>query len=143
MNKTGWQSPSNIAIIKYWGKHGRQLPNNPSVSFTLTTAATQTCIEWTDFNKFGRVELTFTLEGKENPGFSARIEKFLDSLVDEYFPFLKEVSLQIDSSNSFPHSSGIASSASGMSALALCLCDIEQKLNGEKNDNSAFIRKAS
>ena len=30
----------------------------------------------------------------------------------------------IDTSNSFPHSSGIASSASGMSALALCICDI-------------------
>jgi diphosphomevalonate decarboxylase len=143
MLKTGWQSPSNIALVKYWGKHGRQLPNNPSVSFTLDTAATRTFIAWENYNKFGRVELSFTLEGKENPAFAARIEKFLDSLVDDYFPFLKEVTLQIDSSNSFPHSSGIASSASGMSALALCLCEIEQMISGETVAQTDFMTKAS
>jgi diphosphomevalonate decarboxylase len=143
MLKTGWQSPSNIALVKYWGKHGRQLPNNPSVSFTLNTAATRTFIAWENYNKFGRVELSFTLEGNENPAFAARIEKFLDSLVDDYFPFLKEVTLQIDSSNSFPHSSGIASSASGMSALALCLCEIEQMISGEASVSTDFITKAS
>lgn len=143
MLKTGWQSPSNIALVKYWGKHGRQLPNNPSVSFTLDTAATRTFISWENYNKFGRVELSFTLEGKENPAFAARIEKFLDSLVDDFFPFLKEVTLQIDSSNSFPHSSGIASSASGMSALALCLCEIEQMISGETKTQTDFITKAS
>ena len=30
-----WRSPSNIAIIKYWGKYGIQLPKNPSLSLTL------------------------------------------------------------------------------------------------------------
>ena len=35
-----WRSPSNIAIVKYWGKHGVQLPQNPSLSFTLSSAAT-------------------------------------------------------------------------------------------------------
>ena len=143
MLKTGWQSPSNIALVKYWGKHGRQLPNNPSVSFTLSTAATRTFIEWQNYNKFGRVELSFTLEGNENQAFAARIEKFLDSLIDDYFPFLREVTLKIDSSNSFPHSSGIASSASGMSALALCLCEIEQLIKGEKADQDTFMTKAS
>ena len=28
------QSPSNIALVKYWGKYGEQLPQNASVSFT-------------------------------------------------------------------------------------------------------------
>jgi hypothetical protein len=32
--------------------------------------------------------------------------------------------------NSFPHSAGIASSASAMSALALCLCSIEKQFFG-------------
>ena len=27
-NQITWRSPSNIAIIKYWGKHGVQLPRN-------------------------------------------------------------------------------------------------------------------
>ena len=25
-----WDSPSNIALVKYWGKYGAQLPANPS-----------------------------------------------------------------------------------------------------------------
>ena len=33
--KISWQSPSNIAIVKYWGKEKDQIPMNPSFSFTL------------------------------------------------------------------------------------------------------------
>ena len=33
-----WKCPSNIAIVKYWGKKGKQLPCNPSVSMTLAEA---------------------------------------------------------------------------------------------------------
>ena len=33
--KISWQSPSNIAIVKYWGKEENQIPMNPSFSFTL------------------------------------------------------------------------------------------------------------
>ena len=142
-NHVGWESPSNIALIKYWGKHGRQLPQNPSVSFTLSTASTRTFISYVEENKRGEIALHFTFEGKENPKFSARIEKFLASIATEYFPFLYEMTLTIDSSNSFPHSSGIASSASGMSALALCLCDIEAQISGKPKDDDAFIQKAS
>jgi diphosphomevalonate decarboxylase len=29
-----WTAPSNIALVKYWGKDN-QIPANPSVSFTL------------------------------------------------------------------------------------------------------------
>ena len=30
-----WNSPSNIALVKYWGKKDNQIPQNPSISFTL------------------------------------------------------------------------------------------------------------
>jgi len=50
------------------------------------------------------------------------------------------LSFDIKSENSFPHSSGIASSASSMGALALCLCDIEKKLFNNEKD---FLKKAS
>lgn len=33
---------SNIALIKYWGKYSKQIPANPSLSFTLSEAFTQT-----------------------------------------------------------------------------------------------------
>ncbi|MBP6236151.1 MAG: diphosphomevalonate decarboxylase [Saprospiraceae bacterium] len=141
--KAGWESPSNIALIKYWGKHGKQLPRNSSVSFTLSTAATRTFVTIKDENRTGKVELDFIFNGKENPAFSARVENFLNSICDEYFTFLKKYSIHIDTSNSFPHSSGIASSASGMSALALCLCDIENQLNDKTNFDENFCLKAS
>ena len=35
------QSSSNIALVKYWGKRPVQLPQNPSISFTLTTSRTE------------------------------------------------------------------------------------------------------
>jgi len=41
-----WKSPSNIALVKYWGKHGRQLPANPSVSLTLSQAYTDTQVKY-------------------------------------------------------------------------------------------------
>ena len=48
--------------------------------------------------------------------------------MEVYLPFLKDFKFKIETSNSFPHSSGIASSASGMSALSLCLMDMERQM---------------
>ena len=36
---TSWEAPSNIALIKYWGKEDIQIPKNPSLSFTLSSSA--------------------------------------------------------------------------------------------------------
>lgn len=120
-------SPSNIAIVKYWGKHGNQLPNNPSISFTLSRCYTETHIKISQ-NATDKYSMRFLFEGKETPKFQEKIEKFL---VDnqQYFGFLKGLDLDIESSNSFPHSSGIASSAASMSALVLCLLKIERIVN--------------
>ena len=59
-----------------------------------------------------------------------------------YLPFLSEYHFVIETSNTFPHSSGIASSASGMSALALCLMQVEQQLNSDIS-KEFFNKKAS
>ena len=121
------RSPSNIAIVKYWGKHGNQLPNNPSISFTLSNCYTETKLgyEINDIDK-DNIHLDFYFEGKENEKFKTKIEKYLHDN-EEYFSFLKGLKLRIESTNSFPHSSGIASSASSMSALVLCLLGIKYK----------------
>ena len=58
----------------------------------------------------------------------------------ESFPFLRKMELHVDSHNTFPHSSGIASSASSMSALVMCLLDIERTIKGE---NDIDLQKAS
>lgn len=138
-----WSSPSNIALVKYWGKHGRQLPRNASVSFTLNQAKTITRISASDMPKDASTQIQFTFEGKENPTFARRTEQFFDAVKDAYFPLLKHKLLTIDTENTFPHSSGIASSASGMSALALGLCDLEQQLSGVSTYDDAFFKKAS
>ena len=132
-------SPSNIAIVKYWGKHGNQLPNNPSISFTLSRCHTETHVKFGK-NETDKYSMQFLFEGKESPKFQEKIEKYLVEN-QQYFGFLKGLDLKIESSNSFPHSSGIASSAASMSALVLCLLQIEKIV---KQDNTPLdMRKAS
>lgn len=138
-----WRSPSNIALVKYWGKHGTQLPRNPSVSFTLDGAATDTTLRYTVRKEAGEgVDVALYLEGDLNQAFTERTAKYLESLLPTY-PFLKQLSLRIDTSNSFPHSAGIASSASGMSALALCLVSLEEVLFEPLATRDEFKAKAS
>lgn len=138
--KVGWRSPSNLAIVKYWGKYGFQLPKNPSLSLTLSEAFTETTIDYSS-HKGNEMMISFSFEGKEMPAFAKRIKRFLSSL-DEVYPYLSQMRLDIKSSNSFPHSSGIASSASSMSALALCLCSMEMEHLGTLQ-KSGFLEKAS
>ena len=140
-----WQSPSNIAIVKYWGKHGQQLPRNASISFTLQAAYTETELSYSPRTQEGiDIALDFYFEGQPQPAFAQKINKFLSELAtSEIMPFLTQFQLTIHSSNSFPHSAGIASSASSMSALALCLCNMEQELFGTMNSPAEFFRKAS
>ncbi len=142
-NQVSWQSPSNLAIIKYWGKHGVQLPRNPSISFTLDKAYTETTLSYAPKTGVDQgIELEFYFEGKENLPFREKVVRFLQSL-NEVFPFLRQVKLVIESKNSFPHSAGIASSASSMSALSLCLCSMEHQLFGSLPNDLEFRRKAS
>ncbi|MCU0328473.1 MAG: hypothetical protein MUE53_05735 [Chitinophagales bacterium] len=118
-NETHCQAPSNIALIKYWGKHGLQIPKNPSISFTLDALHTKTKVK---FHKKTKAEdqTVVVFEGKENPKFAEKIEKKLPLIYGD-FPYLKDYYLEIHSENTFPHSSGIASSASSMAALAMCI----------------------
>jgi diphosphomevalonate decarboxylase len=145
-----WRCPSNIAIIKYWGKYGVQLPRNPNISFTLQNAFTETKLSYRlKAVPTEGVDLDFYFENKPNEAFKAKQVKFLESLIP-IFPFLNQLHLKIESYNSFPHSAGIASSASSMGALAMCLCELEQVLTegGQlKTQNSklktSFLKKAS
>lgn len=125
-----WQSPSNIALTKYWGKRPVQIPANPSVSFTLQKARTITGLRWQKKEKrSGEDQLTFRFlfHGREKPEFRPKLEGFFRRILPE-MAFLSEYRLDISSENTFPHSSGIASSASAMSALAAALTDMEDQI---------------
>lgn len=135
-----WSSPSNIALIKYWGKRENQIPENPSISFTLSNCKTITEVTYT---KKETSDFSFEVhfEGKKNEAFEPKIRTFFER-VEDYVPFLRDYHFKIDTANTFPHSSGIASSASGMSALALCLMSVEQEL-GADDTLDYFNKKAS
>lgn len=133
-----WESPSNIALIKYWGKKENQIPANPSISFTLSNCKTITSLT---AKKADKRSFEVWAEGIRKESFEPKIAVFLDR-IKEFCPYLDKLNLHIETTNTFPHSSGIASSASGLSALSLCIMDIEKVLNPSLTDD-LFIRKAS
>ena len=138
--QTEWQAPSNIALIKYWGKYGQQLPQNPSISFTLSQCVTTTAVSFSPSEQ-GASAFDFLFDQKKQPEFHPKIHQFLDRITP-YFPALEGYRLSISSQNSFPHSSGIASSASAMAALALCIADFEKQFHSDWTEE-AFLQKAS
>lgn len=135
----GYRSPSNIALVKYWGKFEPQLPANPSISFTLDHCRTQTELRFERSTK-GDGGFKVFFEGEENQAFRPKISAFFDR-IGAYLPFLDDYAFEIHTSNSFPHSSGIASSASGMSALASCLVAMESLERASVNEE--FLKKKS
>lgn len=102
---------SNIALVKYWGKRDAalNLPAAGSISMTLDGLETRTTVEFregdVDHVRINGVDLS----GKE----LAKTSRFLDLVRPG------ALSAVVDSSNSFPTSAGLASSASGFAALAL------------------------
>ena len=141
--KITWESPSNIAIVKYWGKYGIQLPRNPSLSITLQNSKSITCLSYEiKKSNISNIQLNVKVNGIENNEFQSRIVKYLESII-EIYPFLKQLNLTLETENTFPHSTGIASSASGFSALALCLCTLEKNLFEIDDNENEFFKKAS
>jgi len=136
-----WESPSNIALIKYWGKTGVQLPCNPSLSMSLKHSVSRFELRYSPI-KEGDKKLIYLFEGKENKAFEAKLSKFIDSVSND-LPCLTKYQLKISSSNTFPHSAGIASSASAMSALALCLCSMQEAIDEMEMPQDFFLQKAS
>ncbi|WP_178990627.1 diphosphomevalonate/mevalonate 3,5-bisphosphate decarboxylase family protein [Winogradskyella schleiferi] len=137
-----WESPSNIALVKYWGKKAHQIPENPSISFTLSDCKTITEISFAKRDLSTGFSFEVYFEGKKNEAFKPKIQTFFER-IETYMPFLRDYHFKIETSNTFPHSSGIASSASGMSAIALCLMSIERSLSEVEVTDKSFNQKAS
>ncbi|GAA5993283.1 hypothetical protein JCM10908_001411 [Rhodotorula pacifica] len=123
-------APVNIAVVKYWGKRDTTLilPTNSSLSVTLsqdhlrsltsakciTTAATTTGDrlwlngEEEEIKEGGRTHRCLAELRKMRKDFESR---------DDSLPKLSTYPLHIASENNFPTAAGLASSASGLSAL--------------------------
>jgi diphosphomevalonate decarboxylase len=154
-----WSAPSNIALVKYWGKKDQQIPANPSISFTLNNCKTITKLAFAKKHFDTSPSLSTSLlsvttdtfsfdllfEGKPKEEFKPKIQKFFER-IEKYCPYLKDYHFTIDTENTFPHSSGIASSASGMAALAMNIMSLEKALSrnfGTEMTEDFFYQKAS
>lgn len=108
-------APTNIAFTKYWGKKDEQLrlPENGSVSMTLSDLLTTTTVEFSD--KYDKDEITINGGGAEESG-AKRVVKHLDRVRKMAGINLKA---KVVSKNNFPIGTGLSSSASGFAALTL------------------------
>ncbi len=130
--------PSNIALIKYWGKYDNQIPANPSISYTLNHCRTNTMMEFFAGEDFS--VQTF-LAGNEEQKFAEKIEKYFKN-IEPYLPWILKGKYIIRTENTFPHSSGIASSASGFGAIAKCLMNFDD-IFSNNSDEDFKIKKES
>lgn len=104
----------NVALVKYWGKRPARgnLPAMGSLSLSLGFLATRTTV------RFGPTERqdVLTLNGSRN---SRDLERVRDCLAPLRRRGGVSRAARVDSRNDFPTGAGLASSASGMAALAL------------------------
>ncbi|HBI21592.1 MAG TPA: diphosphomevalonate decarboxylase [Legionella sp.] len=115
------QAPANIALIKYMGKkdHQKNIPDNPSLSYTLNNLLSHVVLEthsgqqdvWEPLNIPGAKPFALS---------NAAQTRFLNHLAFLKTHFNYSGSFIVRSSNNFPHSSGLASSASSFAALTKC-----------------------
>ena len=113
-------APSNIALVKYWGKRdpANQWPTNDSISLTLKNARSLT-------------QARVMSRGEDSISFLDHVDK---KIIDtngnsqlkplKHLEYLREklgftAHLAITTENTFPTGCGIASSASGMAALTI------------------------
>lgn len=148
-----WSAPSNIALVKYWGKKEKltsqigtvettkQIPANPSVSFTLKNCKTITKLQFEKKENTGDFSFDLLFEGKPKEEFKPKIQKYFER-IEKYCDYLKDYHFTISTENTFPHSSGIASSASGMAALSMNIMSLEKSLNPSMTEDY-FFQKAS
>ncbi len=126
----GVESPTNIALIKYWGKHPKYehllVPTKSSVSFTIAGLHAKTLLKI----ESGKGEIDFNLNGKkikETQSEFDYVRNFFDNISRSY-KFTKDYRYEISSQNDFPTASGFASSAAGFSALAVAFAKAMTKL---------------
>ncbi len=133
-----YSSPSNIAIIKYWGKKpGDQIPMNPSLSMTLDKCRSFTTVEY-EVRKGMASDIEVVFEGKRAHEIEAKLQRWFTK-ISYFFSWLHNANLRIESHNNFPYSAGIASSASGMSAVTMCLYAIDKHVNKSNSDDVQLL----
>jgi diphosphomevalonate decarboxylase len=124
-------SPS-LALVKYWGKQSTRLnlPATPSLAVTLGGVHTETRVSIAESD-------SIRLNGEP-----VNLDRFTPLFESLRRAAHRKVHFQVDSSNDFPSSAGLASSSSGFAALTVA-CSRILELNLSPAQLSAFARSAS
>lgn len=129
---------TNIALIKYWGKQDEDLiiPSNSSLSLTLDAFYTITNVSFSKNNQKDRFYLNKQLQNDQQ---SKKVYQFLDLVRKKA---QTDLFAEVTSYNHVPTAAGLASSASGMAALAGA-CNEALRLNLSNEELSALARRGS
>lgn len=132
MNYFGFASaPSNIALMKYWGKNHYGMPMNPSLSMTLGDLRSFTKVSISD-RKTHELYINNT---------EFKIDQKLDNFLSKILNYFKcNNKLKIESVNNFPISVGIASSASGYAALTTAIFNFFAKVDTLTEENLKMMQ---
>lgn len=149
------QTPTNIAVIKYWGKRDEKLilPINDSISVTLDPD--HLCTTTTVAVSPGFDQDRMWLNGKEISLLGGRFQSCLRELRSRACDFeddkrgikikkadWEKLNLHIASYNNFPTAAGLASSAAGLACFVFALAKL-MNLKEDHSQLSAIARQGS
>ncbi len=135
--KASARGPSNVALVKYWGKRDdvQNLPETGSISVTLEGLEARTTVAF----DAGLARDEVTIDGaRDGPG-ARRVERFLDHVREQTGT---RAHARVTSHNDFPTGAGLASSAAGFAALAVAV-DRALGLGLSQEDLSRLARRGS
>ncbi|XP_047327688.1 diphosphomevalonate decarboxylase 2 [Impatiens glandulifera] len=149
------QTPTNIAVIKYWGKRDETLilPINDSISVTLDPAhlCTTTTVAVSPSFDQDRMWLNgkeISLGGGRYQSCLREIRSRASDVIDEKKGIKitkeewKNLHLHIASYNNFPTAAGLASSAAGLACLVFALAKL-MNVQEDESQLSAIARQGS
>lgn len=141
MSKVTAKASTDTALIKYWGKKNEELriPEYGSVSMILDGLDTVTTVEFDEHFTQDEVMIDEEMIDSSSVEYK-RVVKQLDRLREKAGK--NELFAKVVSKNSFPRSTGLSSSGSGMAALTFAAA-IALGLKLAQKELSIFSRLAS
>jgi diphosphomevalonate decarboxylase len=140
--KITWRSPCSIELIKHFGEREHHLPLNSSLSMSLTEAFAEASIEYELIEALSSPGVHCSLDGLYDQDIVKSISSFVENAVIDV-PILQHLRMNISARLSSVQLSDFFSITSVYSSLALCLCSIEENVNGSITGPMDFFKKSS
>ncbi|CAM6117914.1 unnamed protein product [Calypogeia fissa] len=148
------RAPSNIAVIKYWGKRDEKLilPINSSISVTLDYLFATTTVAASPSFTADRLWLNgkeVSMESERYKNCLKQIRARATDVVDEKTGLVvkkedwQKLKIHVASKNNFPTAAGLASSAAGFACLVYGLANLMGAKESYEGELSSIARLGS